>query len=225
MSPGKPRTPNRQSGEAHAGDAAEAFPSGAAGQLINIAHKVYMATEVKQQIEVARKLKPNGAAILAVAAKFYTASQKFNDSLDPLNDSYNNLGVYWSGRAFNAFAEYMQQVESVTSNNGQTLFDLGNALVDLYNEAVQGYNDAVLEIGTTLEQAMGVDPDKQSAALAQMLITFVKNINQRRQTLEDNLAIKQGKLAAMSGEVQQLRLPGHFPSGATDKKKWNYEPS
>ena len=219
------RQPRSGHGESTAGKETEAFPSAAAGQLIDIAHKVYMANEVKRQTEVARKLKPNGGAILGAANMYYTASQKFNDSLDQLNDSYNNLDVYWSGDAFGAFVEFMQQVEGVTSDNGGTLFEFGNALVDLYNEAVAGYNDAVVAIGTTLQQATGIDPDKQGDALIQMLTTFINNIDQRRQTLENNLAMKQGKLAAMSGRVKQLRLPGHFPSSATDKRKWQYEPS
>lgn len=124
MPPGKPRPVKRQPRNPHVSEP-EAFPFDAAGQLINIAHKVFMANEVKKQTELARKLKPNGRAILAAAGKYYIASEKFNDSLDALNDSYNNLDVYWSGDAFDAFAEFMQQVESVASVNGQTLFDLG----------------------------------------------------------------------------------------------------
>ncbi|MEV5709167.1 hypothetical protein [Actinoallomurus sp. NPDC052274] len=202
----------------------KSFPAGAASDLINIGAMVAQATEVKQATELARKLKPNGPAILGVAQKWYAASERIGGSSRVLNSAYKGLDIYWDGDAFDAFSSLMGDVTDVASRNSDVLFDIGNNVVDLYNTAAQSYNEAVLAIGETLQKVAPLDPDKQDEEVLHTLTTFVADMKTRKQNLENDLSVKQGKIVQLHGQILRIQAPDDVPSGVTDKRKWKFSP-
>jgi uncharacterized protein YukE len=185
-----------------------------------------MATEVKQQLDLLREMKPDGESLLAAAEYWYTASGKIQDSVEYLDASWYTLDVNWNGDGYDSFEKYMRfNVSKVADSNRDLLFDIGNAIVDLYNDAVQAYNEAVQQMGTVLEKASGIDIEKSEGALLMLLTQFVNNFIQRRQTLTKALASKQGKITVIAGQVQQFRRPGEFPKDIINKDKWTHDPS
>lgn len=202
----------------------QSFPAGAATDLINIAAMVAQATEVKQQVDVARKLKPNGQAILGVAQKWYAASERVGGSSRVLKSAYKGLDIYWNGDAFDAFSKLMGDVTDVADHNSDVLFDIGNSVIDLYNTAAQSYNEAVLAIGETLQKVSPLDPDKQDEQLLNTLKSFIAGMRARKQNLENDLSVKQGKIVQLHGQILRIQSPDDVPSGVTDKRKWTFSP-
>ncbi|MCO5987465.1 hypothetical protein NE235_15285 [Actinoallomurus spadix] len=200
------------------------FPSTAASDLINIAGMVFKANEVKEQIEVARKLKPNGAAILDVAQKWYMASERIGSSSKILKSAYKGLDIYWDGDAAEIFFDLMDDVTGVADGNRETLFEVGNAVVDLYNTAADGYNEAVLAIGSALKDVTPLDPDKQREEVISVLETFMSGMNARRQAIQHSLSAKQAKMVELRGQILQIQGVAPVPAGMTDMRKWEFDP-
>jgi hypothetical protein len=208
-----------------AAEGLQSFPEGAASELVNAAKLVLQATEVQQQVDVARKLKPNGKAILRVAEKWYTASERLAGSSRVLRSAYKGLDIYWGGPAFDAFSSLMGDAVDVATHNSDVLFEIGNSIIDLYNTAAESYNAAVLAIGETLQKVSPLDPDKQGEELLNAIKSFIVDMKMRKHNVANDLSVKQGKMAQLHGQILRIQLPDDVPSGVTDKQKWTYSPS
>ncbi|XVQ12804.1 hypothetical protein ACQP1W_09680 [Spirillospora sp. CA-255316] len=217
--------PKPSAAERSAPETPQAFPEQGASSMIRAARYVALGNEVKEELDYIRKMKPNGPSILKVAEGWYAASQKLQTSMESIDSSWYALDVKWNGDGYDAFEKYMRfNVAKVTEGNRDVLFGVANALIDLYNDAVQGYNEAVQHMGAVLEKVLAIDPEKGQDALSNLLHQFIYNSYARRKSLEAALATKQGKMAALAGQVDQLRRPGEFPQDVIDKNKWTYDP-
>lgn len=208
-------------------DAGE-FPKEGATQLITIGDIVAQGLEVRSAIDTARKMKPNEAAIIRTAKKWYNASEKVDSSRSALTNSWNNLGTYWGGHAYTAFTNYMQNdAIPACDRNESTLFEIGNALVDLYNAAANEYADAVANIGETLSRSNPLkhkanedDTSPEYHELYDIVVGFVAHIQDKKAEIIKFTATFQSAMAELSGRAMQIKPPGALPSGAGDKSKW-----
>jgi uncharacterized protein YukE len=200
-------------------------------KLISIARVAFLATEVTQSINHMHKMRPNSAAVLKAAAKWYTASKHVGDSVDELKGAYIDLGGYWEGRAYSAFQEYMKEdVTKVAERNESVLFEIGNALIGVHNIVVEHYNQAATLFGNTLTRAIELHGEWQVAKeetrgawrqqLYNCISLFVHGITERRREVDLAVRANAAAMTALRGQVQQIRSPGKVPTTITDKDKW-----
>ncbi|WP_026415332.1 WXG100 family type VII secretion target [Actinomadura oligospora] len=202
--------------------------------LVNVAHAVLMATEVLKAYKALQKTKPKPAAIRKAAGKWYDASSHYDESSDILKETYNQLGGYWEGKAFDAFKGYMTDtVLPVASKNSDALFAAGDELVSIHNDIVDRYNDAMQNYADTLDKALelqasiGEAADKDAKAAAQTaLINYLRVWISRvysHTILVKSIADKgAGAMTSLSGKVEKIRAPRAMPPVIADRDKWKY---
>ncbi|MGI5327415.1 WXG100 family type VII secretion target [Actinomadura nitritigenes] len=203
------------------------------GILIDVASSVMLGTEVLKAYKELQRMKPDPAAVRKAAEKWYQASAHYHDSIDPMKISYIQLGGYWSGRAFEAYQQYMDGVAiSTADNNAKVLQAIGDALVDLHNQVVDQYNEGMKEYMETLQKAIEYHKELETqkgdvdsaawAALHGILSIWIGNVNSRKKNLAYICNKEAGAMQALHGQILQLQAPEKMPSIASDKGKWIY---
>lgn len=229
--PPRPRTGNRTSP-----NPATPAPGGDSVSLFyDIAHVVFLANEVREKVQLMNKMRPNSNAVLKSAGHWYTASEKMNDSIDEIWNSSINLGIYWEGKAYDAYAAYVEKsLIPDAQKNGEVLFEMGNKLVELHNQVCEIYNDAVNLFSQSLERVTQIHADymlareeaDQKTQKQQLRIQFglfMEGMVTRRTQVRSASTRNAAAITALRGQMQQLKVPGAPPSGMNDRKKWKYE--
>ncbi len=191
---------------------------------------------VREMVDTVRDWLGHPETVNTYAHKWgVSAKGAMAESADGINSALLDVKAYWQGAAFDSFAGYIGQVQSVVTANTKVLADMGDLVQNMHKVMTETYMEGIRFIGDCAKAVINAASTiaanwaKLWGAVAEGILIalrdFVDNVSRLSQKALDLMDQYSKSAHDIESTAIDLKIPDTMPASAGESGSWKIKPA